>query len=627
MKKVRIPSFLLLLLLIFSCGVNSQDLPYSWANKTSQDQDKIILTFTCKVNQGWHIYSSQNIADVGIPTSISLEPSTQYELISPLLEPEPHITFDQVLQSEVRSHAGTVIFKQELRRTQAKSFDVKVSIQTQACQDQGVCTRPETQTFIVSIPAEKTNTGAGLWIFIAGLGAGLLALLTPCVFPMIPMTVTFFTKQAHSKGGGVMKAVVYGVSIVVIYVTMGLGITLAFGDQALYKMASSAEFNIAFFVLLMVFAISFLGAFEITIPSRFVNNIDSKADQAGWIGIFFMAFALALVSFSCTGPIIGTLLVQTAVNGGGVGPFLGMLGFGVGLAFPFSLFAVFPSWLNKLPKSGGWLNSVKVVLGLLEIALALKFLSNADLVYQTHILTREVFIALWIAIALVLVMYLLGKIKFSHDSDLPFLSVPRSLFAVIVYMIPGMFGAPLKILSGVLPPTFYNEGWELKQGSELKNGSVKHAQTCPNGLTCYHDYDQGLKIAKSEGKPLLLDFTGLTCANCRRVEQNIWSDPQVDQLIRNEYILVSLYVDSREEIPVDQQFVSPSSGKKITTYGDKWSDLEISRYGAITQPLYVLLDHEEKMLVDKKSYTTNVDEYKKFLEEGLKEFKKRKEQD
>ncbi|MFT6716439.1 MAG: thiol:disulfide interchange protein [Saprospiraceae bacterium] len=617
---------LFFIILSFSVLVNAQDLPYNWSYNVSQEGETVSLEFTCDIDSGWHIYPTIVQGDLGLPTTIIIAPQPGLTVNGTVVEPEPHVMFDSLFEVDIKYHEGKVVFSQSLSNTYSKEVIATVSVQTQACKDGG-CLAPETEVFEITIPLGNTSSGGSIWIFIAGLGAGLLALLTPCVFPMIPMTVTFFTKQAQKKSSGVFKAFVYGVSIVVIYVSLGLGITLIFGEEVLNKMASSPVFNIAFFVLLVVFAISFLGFFEITIPSAFVNKIDSKADKGGWIGIFFMAFALALISFSCTGPLIGTLLVQAAVSGGGLGPFLGMLGFGIGIAFPFTLFAIFPNWLNKLPKSGGWLNSVKVVLGLLELALALKFLSNADLVYQAHIITRELFIVLWIVIAVVLALYLFGKIRFAHDSKLLKLSIPRRLFglffiALTIYMLPGLWGAPLKLLSGVLPPTFYRTEW-IKSLLDGENNSNVERDTCPNGLQCYHDYDEALKIAKAESKPLFVDFTGWTCVNCRYMEQNVWSDPKIDSLIRNEFVLVSLYVDSRKKLPDAEKFTSPRNGKEINTYGGKWAELEITKYGEITQPLYVLLGHDEQILTQKQSYTTDAEKYRSFLQKGIDEFKRR----
>jgi cytochrome c biogenesis protein CcdA len=603
--------------------VNAQELPYRWSYEVHQSNENTNLEFTCDIDSGWHIYPTTVSGDLGLPTTVEITPQVGLTISGELQEPDPHVMFDSLFEVDIKYHEGKVVFTQNFTNTLNTELIITATVQTQACKEGG-CLAPKTEVFEVTIPPGDSTSSSAVWIFIAGLGAGLLALLTPCVFPMIPMTVTFFTKQAEKKGGGVLMAAIYGVSIVVIYVSLGLGITLVFGDEVLNQMASSPVFNLAFFVLLVVFAISFLGVFEITLPAAFVNRIDSKADKGGWIGIFFMAFALALISFSCTGPLIGTLLVQAAVSGGGLGPFLGMLGFGVGLAFPFTLFAIFPNWLNKLPKSGGWLNSVKVVLGLLELALALKFLSNADLVYQAHIITREVFIVLWIFIAVVLALYLFGKIRFAHDSKVERLSIARRLFglffiALSLYMLPGLWGAPLKLLSGVLPPTFYRAEW-VKGLIDGENSSAVR-ETCPNGLACYHDYDEALKVSKSEGKPLFVDFTGWTCVNCRYMEQNIWSDPVIDSLIRNEFILVSLYVDSREGLPESKKIISERNGKQIKTYGELWAELEITEYGEITQPLYVLLGHEEQVLTSKQSYTTDLEEYKMFLQKGLDEFK------
>ena len=472
-------------------------------------------------------------------------------------------------------------------------------------------------------------------MFIVGFGAGLLALLTPCVFPMIPMTVTYFTKMAESRSKGIKQAFIYGISIVLIYVALGYGVSALVNDEAIYLMASSISFNIAFFLVFTIFAISFLGAFEITLPSSWSNKMDAKADKGGLLGVFFMAFTLALVSFSCTGPVIGSLIIEAAVEGGVKGPLMGMLGFGVALALPFTLFAIFPSGLKQLPKSGGWLNSVKVVLGLLELALALKFLSNADIVVQSEYITREVFIAAWVVIFTVMGFYLLGKIRLPHDSAIEKLSVTRLLLGIltltfVVYMIPGMFGAPLKLLSGILPPSFYTEGkWngpfkgsKIESSSKTSSAISRKAHDCPNEIDCYHDYDEALKVAKETGKPLMIDFTGWTCTNCRLMEQNVWSDNSIDNLIRNEYILVSLYADDRTKLPESERFISKRNGQEVTTYGGKVRDFQISRFGKLAQPLYVLIDHEENKLVPVKGFDLNRDSYQKFLEVGLMKFKK-----
>jgi thiol:disulfide interchange protein DsbD len=384
----------------------------------------------------------------------------------------------------------------------------------------------------------------------------------------------------------------------------------------------------AFFIIFLIFAVSFLGAFEITLPSSWINKADSASERGGLIGIFFMAFTLSLVSFSCTGPIIGTLLVQAAVGGNVINPILGMTGFSAALALPFGLFAAFPGWLNSLPKSGGWLNSVKVVLGLLELALALKFFSNVDLAYHWGILTRELFIALWIIIFTIMGFYLLGKLKFSHDSEIPYVSIPRLLFAIltfsfVVYLVPGMWGAPLKIISGFPPPTFYTEGWSLGGGNQAESTGIPGTDPshCPHNLSCFHDYDLALNYAKQTGKPLMVDFTGWSCVNCRKMEDQVWIDPMVLQRLRNDYVLVSLYVDDKTELPENEKKVSVTTGKKIKTMGNKWSDLQTIRFKTNSQPYYVLLDHQENPLNQPTGYDPDIQKFIRFLDEGKEKFK------
>lgn len=455
-----------------------------------------------------------------------------------------------------------------------------------------------------------------LGIFIAGFIGGLIALMTPCVFPMIPLTVSFFTKRSKDRKTGLRNAFLYAVSIIVIYVALGMIITISFGSDALNAMASSAVFNLIFFAVFMVFAFSFLGAFEITLPSSFVNKVDSASDRGGLAGIFFMAFTLSLVSFSCTGPIIGTLLVEAARGGGQLGPGVGMFGFALALALPFALFAMFPGWLNSLPKSGGWLNSVKVTLGFVEIALSLKFLSTVDLAYHWEFLKRELFLSIWIVTGIMLGLYLLGKLKFSHDSDSPHISVTRtilalSVFAFSVYLIPGIWGAPVAFVSGYLPPSYYRE-WKDPKASD-----------CPNDLSCFHDLSEGLCYAKQQGKPVLIDFTGYACVNCRKMEDNVWSKPEVYKHLSEDYVVISLYVDDKKELPADRQFRDKEFGM-IKTYGNKWSMLESDYYGQNSQPLYVLLDHEGKMMTAPVGYTPDVQEYADYLEKGVSIYKERK---
>lgn len=475
-------------------------------------------------------------------------------------------------------------------------------------------------------------------IFVKGFVGGLLALLTPCVFPMIPLTVSFFTKRSKTRAKGITNALLYGISIIIIYVTLGLGVSFVFGSDALNALSTNVWFNLFFFVLLIVFGASFLGAFEIVLPSSFVNKIDAQSDRGGLMGIFFMAMTLSVVSFSCTGPVVGPLLVDAAVNGGVKGPFCGMLGFSTALAFPFALFAFFPGWLNSLPKSGGWLNAVKVTLGFLELAFAFKFASNADLVVQAGILTREVFIALWIVIFGLLGMYHMGWFKLSHDSDVKFIPVPRLFFAIItlsftIYLIPGLWGAPLKLISGFPPPDFYSESPSGFGGSAMQAAPSGNAATdgqkhehCPNQLPCFHDYDEALAYAKKVHKPLMIDFTGWACVNCRKMESQVWTDPEVDKRIRNEVVLVSLYVDDKNELPKEQQTIKKLGDRdfRIKTIGNKWSYFQADRYKTNTQPQYILLDNNEVMLARPTNYDPSVSSYVNWLDEGINAFKNKK---
>ncbi|WP_229738554.1 protein-disulfide reductase DsbD family protein [Parapedobacter pyrenivorans] len=488
------------------------------------------------------------------------------------------------------------------------------------------------------VDSTTSNVGSGtdgspqtLWgIFIAGIIGGFAAFLMPCIYPMVPLTVSFFTKQSGTRSKGVVNALLYGLFIIVIYVALGMLVTLVFGASALNEAASSAWFNLLFFVIIIIFAISFLGAFEITLPSRFVNKMDEKSNRGGLLGLFFMAFTLALVSFSCTGPIIGYLLVEAVSEGALMGPAIGMLGFSVALAIPFMIFAFFPSLLKEMPRSGGWLNTVKVSLGFLELALAFKFLSNVDLAYHWGILDREVFLAIWIVIFGLFGLYLLGKLKFSHDSSVPYISIPRLFFAIAmlsftVYMVPGMWGAPLKALSAWLPPSptqdfnlhgvgFASSTPQASNAIVKKYGDVFHA---PHGIDAFYDYDQALAYSKQVGKPVLLDFTGWSCVNCRKMEESVWPDPQVLKRLKEDYILVSLYVDDRTELEPDEQYVSEFSGKKIRRVGQKWSDLQASRFGTNAQPYYVIVDSDGKQLVPAQAYNEDIQNYIVFLDSGI----------
>ncbi|MCS3555711.1 MULTISPECIES: protein-disulfide reductase DsbD [unclassified Sphingobacterium] len=496
-------------------------------------------------------------------------------------------------------------------------------------------TKALTQSAIDQAPEEKKS----LWgIFIAGLVGGFMALLMPCIFPMLPLTVSFFTKQSGSRASGISKALLYGLFIIIIYVALGMIITILFGSDALNALSTNGIFNFLFFLLLVVFAASFFGAFEITLPSSFVNKMDAKSDKGGLVGLFFMAFSLSLVSFSCTGPIIGTLLVEAASKGERLGPAIGMLGFSISLAIPFALFAMFPSLLKSLPKSGGWLNSVKVVLGFLELALALKFLSNVDLAYHWNWFDREVFLSLWIVIFGLMGLYLIGKIKFSHDSELKFLSVPRTFLAIIVfafvmYMIPGLWGAPLKSISAFLPPSA-TQDFDLSAGVAStpthSDGKVKkyaeifHKRGTPKGFDPYYDYDQALEAAKELNKPVLIDFTGWGCVNCREMEANVWTDPGVAKLLKEEFVMAELFVDDKTDLPANEQFVSKYSGKKIKTIGNKNSDFQASAFNSNSQPLYVIVDASGKVLVPQSGANRNIAEYKAFLQSGIDAFHAKK---
>lgn len=650
--------------------------PVKWTFSVEQNSaEEATLLMKATMQKGWHIYPQKHAGETGLATEFTFTKNSKfYEKNGKVIEPTPHSEYDSINKVPESIHEGVVVFKQKIKIVCKAKFEVKGSVFYQTCNNgmclaptdvpfsctinkdskEKACTGEETTTPIdtttlidtattttiapASTPTNKLSRSAdlkilekecsqgidesyqshSLWgIFILSFLGGLLALLTPCVFPMIPMTVSFFTKRSKTRSAGIRNAIIYAVSIIVIYVSLGMMVTLIAGPSALNEMASSVFFNLLFFVVFVIFALSFFGAFEIVLPSSWVNKADSKSDRGGLIGIFFMAFTLSLVSFSCTGPIIGTLLAQAAQTGALLGPVIGMFGFSLALALPFALFAMFPGWLNSLPKSGGWLNSVKVCLGFLELALALKFLSNVDLAYHWGILQRELFIALWIIIFGLLGLYLIGKLKFSHDSDLPYISTPRLIFAILsftftIYLVPGMWGAPLKIISGFPPPDFYKE-WNT------------NSHGCPHNLNCFHDYEEGMAYAKAEGKPVMVDFTGWSCVNCRKMEDNVWSDPKILKKLSEKYVLISLYVDDKEALE-GGTVKSPYSNKNISTTGGKWSDMQTQWYGSNSQPYYVLLDHNERILAAPRGYTPDKNEYGKFLDEGLCRFKLRGEE-
>ncbi len=501
-----------------------------------------------------------------------------------------------------------------------------------------VANNPTTAAKIADVPKIKAvaikQEKRSLWaIFVEGLLGGFAALLMPCIFPMLPLTVSFFTK-GQNKGNAVRKAVLYGLSIIAIYVVLGLLVTIIFGPDALNSLSTNGVFNFFFFLLLVVFAASFLGAFEITLPNSWINKMDSNADKGGLAGLFFMAATLALVSFSCTGPIIGTLLVQAATTGALLGPAVGMFGFALALSIPFALFAIFPSLLQSLPKSGGWLNSVKVVLGFLELAFSLKFLSNVDLAYHWQLFDREVFLALWIIIFALMGFYLLGKLTFTNDSPLTSIPVPRLFLSIIVlaftiYLVPGLWGAPLKSVSAYLPPQ-YTQDFDLytptltgSSGNIAKANRTAHKYSnifhAPLNLDAFFDYDEGLAYARSVNKPAMIDFTGHACVNCRKMETTVWPDKEVYKRISQDYVLIQLYVDDKTDLPVTEQTVT-ASGASIKTIGKKWSTLQAEKFQANSQPFYVLLNDKGNLLVPPQGADYDPKNYLNFLDSGIKAF-------
>ena len=658
MKSNRLTPILLVLfaLLPFS-RLNAQlyDDVIKWSasiEETAKEEKTLVLT--AKIEPGWHMYD-RNLPEGG-PNSTEFLFNTLRgaERIGDFeADRAPEESYDQQFQMKLRWFQTKVVFRQKLRVTDADNFALVVETRAQACNDE-TCLAPSGETFsfgaetvaeadtttatLTFTPIDETGTdiakiyepvtdvlqaygdvsmrqaNSSLWmIFLFGFLGGLIALLTPCVWPMIPMTVSFFLKRTKKRREAVRDALIYGIAIIVIYLVLGVAITLLFGASALNSLSTNAIFNLIFFALLVFFAVSFFGAFEIVLPSRWTNRIDSKADSTrGALSIFFMAFTLVLVSFSCTGPIIGTLLVQAASMGQILGPMIGMFGFAIALALPFSLFAVFPHWLQSMPKSGGWLNSVKVVMAFLELALSLKFLSVADLAYGWGILDRETFLALWIVIFFLLGVYLLGKIRFPHDTPLEKIGVGRFFLAVIslsfaVYMVPGLWGAPLRAISAFSPPAY-------TQDFNLYEGNV-HAQ--------FDDFEEGMRYAEKQNKPVLIDFSGFGCVNCREMENNVWIDPRVKKILEQDYVLITLIVDDKTALP--EPIVVDDAGKKRTlrTIGDKWSYLQRTKFGASSQPFYIPVDHNGIPLSASYKRDLNVQRYIDFLQSGLKEYKER----
>jgi thiol:disulfide interchange protein DsbD len=686
-KRTRV---LTVLLLVLSLSVAAQiHDPVKWktsVEKISDSEFNIVATAT--IEKGWHLYSQSIAEDGPIATSFSFKESKAYELIGKTIEGKGHESFDKIFEMDIKYFENKTVFKQRIKVLNKAKFTLKGIVEFMVCNDANclpptevdlsfripvVIIKPTSSinnhkikeqpinnknilllkekdinpkiknpkdkdenlaAIITKEPIDTTKNNKSLWtLFILSFFAGFAALLTPCVFPMIPMTVSFFTKQSKNKTVGIRNASIFGLSIIVLYVLLGVVVTKIFGADALNALATNVWFNIVFFLLLIVFAVSFLGAFEIMLPNSWANKVDAKADRGGMIGIFFMALALAIVSFSCTGPIVGTALVAAASQGG-IAPIISMLGFSLAIALPFTLFAAFPGWLNSLPKSGGWLNTVKVVLGFLELALAFKFLSNADLVLELHWLEREVFLAIWIAIFGALAFYLFGKIQLPHDSPLKHISVGRLSLGLVVltftiYMIPGLWGAPLNLISAFPPPQHYSESPYGVGFSKLGGSSpISHVEVpegahlmAPHDIIAFNDYDKGLAYAKKVNKPVMIDFTGKACVNCRKMEQNVWVKENVLKILKNDVVLISLYVDDKRPLPENEIIDSKLKlGKKLKYIGQKWSELQTIKYKTNSQPYYVLMNHNEEDLIIPVGYTPNVNEYYNWLKEGVSKY-------
>ena len=656
MKKTFFLSCLWMILGLTTAFAQIQDPVQFKAEWKNISETEAQIVFTGVIDAGWHVYSTDLPEGGPISATFNTDKMEGLELNGKLMPEGKEIeAFDKVFDMQLRYFESKAVFVQKLKIT-AANYSIEGYLQYGSCNDEN-CMPPTNVEFSFAgkgaaatsdgvIPATKltpatptvssnvstadywtpvidklnafgeetaqTTQQSWFYIFFAGFIGGLLALFTPCVWPIIPMTVSFFLKRSKDKKKGIRDAWTYGASIVVIYVTLGLAITLIFGASALNALSTNAVFNILFFLMLVVFAASFFGAFEITLPSKWSNAVDSKAEQtSGLLSIFLMAFTLSLVSFSCTGPIIGFLLVEVSTTGSVVAPAIGMLGFALALALPFTLFAMFPSWLKQMPKSGGWMNVIKVTLGFLELAFALKFLSVADLAYGWRILDRETFLALWIVIFGLMGFYLLGKIKFPHDDDDNTVSVPRFFMALCslafaVYMIPGLWGAPLKAVSAFAPPM-------NTQDFNLYKNEV-HAQ--------FDDFDAGMEYAKRNGKPVMLDFTGYGCVNCRKMELAVWTDQKVSKLIQDDYVLITLYVDNKTPLPEHIKVTENGKERTLRTLGDKWSYLQRVKFGANAQPFYVLIDNDGNPLNKSYSFDEDVNKYVDFLETGLKNYKK-----
>ena len=684
---------------LISQGIEFPEDKVKYVINVVQKECVVTITADIDIEEGWHINGANlPLESFSIPTDLYLDTSSMFISEDIIYEPVFEHIYDEIAKEDLYLHEGKITISRKVFVKSEKDFVIKGFFTFQTCDDNH-CLPPYDGPFEVKVKGcdveklneinlnssktvqkkkettnnnlvekikgqeeeeeeeeedndvviekeasvikestnskNKSNTKSIFLIFIISFLSGLAALFTPCVFPMIPMTVSFFTKQSQDKASGVRNAVLYGLSIIIIYVLLGTIITAVFGASFLNSLSTNIYFNLFFFVLLVVFAVSFLGAFDINLPNTWVAKADSASSKGGFLGIFFMAFTLALVSFSCTGPIVGTLLVESATVGG-IGPFVGMFGFSLALALPFGLFAAFPGWLNSLPKSGGWLNTVKVFLGFLELALAFKFLSNADLVMQGHFLERELFIAIWIGIFLVLALYLFGFIRLPNDGDIKYLSVSRSLLATtvlifVMYLIPGLWGAPLKLISGFPPPMSYSEspaGIGTYSNNNQKKNTTENTHAGPHGLPVFHDLEEGLAYAKSVNKPSFLDFTGHACINCRKMEEKVWGEEGVLNILRDSVVIISLYVDDKRLLPEEQhseEEIAPGKIINVTTIGDKWSAYQAKTYNTLSQPYYRMLDKNGKDLSNGSAdYLNhgNRQDFLQWLRTGLDQYKR-----
>lgn len=671
MKKGLFAFLLTFIIGVFSVTAQVEN-PTKWSySQKDLGNNEYELELKATLQPGWHIYSMYTPEGGPMATVLAFEEAGKgIELVGKATENEPEKTFDDIFGVDVLSFDNEYVITQRIKVADASVASVKGTLEYQVCQD-GQCVmfdeafdiQLEGRSAVKEAPAESATVPAGeesdssLWLFFWGaFVAGLAAVVMPCVFPMIPMTVSFFMHGDSNKAKAKAKAIFFSLSIIAIYTALGLIISMLLGPDFINWLSTNWVPNVFFFIIFMIFAASFFGAFEIVLPSWIVNKSDSQADKGGYVGAFFMAFTLVLVSFSCTAPIVGTVLVEAA-RGSVLRPIIGMLGFSIAVALPFGFFAFFPSKLSNLPKSGGWLNSVKVVLGFIEVALGFKFLMVADQTYHWGLLDREVYIAIWVTIFTLQGLYLMGKIKFAHDSELKYIGVPRLAFIIatftfVVYLIPGMFGAPLKALAGYFPPQETIDfdinrivRDNVKQISMSGGGvaaSTPNNEACEapkyadflhlaHGLDGYFDYEQALKCAQAQNKPLFVDFTGHGCVNCREMEQTVWADPRVLEMLKRDYVVVALYVDDKTTLPENEWYVSDYDGKKKKTLGKKNADFQIKKFDSNAQPNYILLDSrggnddnlQQHVLAPARGHNLDKDAFVEFLKKGLEEYKRR----